>query len=808
MALFALLIGINEYHPASQVRPLRGCHNDVLAVHQFLYAHCRHQFADDTHLRVLLDAQADRAGVLAAFRDHLGRAAAGDTALVYYCGHGSYGVTAPEFQAFTADQQEEGWVLYDSRCAGGYDLADKEIAVLLERLAARGASVVVIADSCHSGSVTRSQEVLEGWQGRFISGTKEARPLPSYLDGEYLRRREKTGLLSIPDSPHYLLSACDKTEVAWESDDRRGVFTKALIAALQRSGGSLSYDDLYAQVRASVRQLGQQQSPRAEAFGGFDPQTGFLGQAIGRGRRRYALHSQPGTAGQPPAWMLDAGAAHGLSSDLNTALPVQVYEQPQGGSPLGQAWILDLGATHSTLSVSDLTLDSGKTYWAAVEGAQATAFAVYCPDRSGLGGLEMLLRERPESPLRLSDDPSGCAFSLHSDGVALRLHEHSTSGAGALLHGVEGHDGASAAYMLSVLERLARWHRLLRLQNARTMLPDWGVRLHLQARYGPDWEAHEPAAGTDTVHLPFRGQRIGLRLLADNRSGQPLYLALLYLSPRYGSKVWWSSTSAVPDGHQGLSLLQDNFYLPEGVDEEMDHFRLIASTEPIEPTAFPAQPDLPRAVVPPPADAGGPTRSIGGFSQPDWSVRPLSLRIVRERAGQVLGEQPVTLAGGQVRIGAHPVFRATYTLAGARTNSRGESVWSPNSPYFQDNPYFRPLPLADTRSGELQPIFLDIADTVQEQHLEEVPLVISIKNDPEERELTLPFWFDGVNCLPAGEWVLSDGGDLEVHVRRLPEPDPDAPTRSVGKAFKLFFFKMAKGMGFKVNTQYLRWVEY
>ena len=809
MALRALLIGINNYHPASNVRPLRGCHNDVMAMHQFLFEHFRDQIPDDSHIRVLLDEQADRQGLVSAFREHLAQAGPDDTALVYYSGHGSYGVTAAEFQSAAPDKQEEGWVLYDSRCVGGYDLADKEIALLLERVAARGAHVAVIADSCHSGSVTRSDEVFQGWQPRFISGTKEPRPLASYLGGEYVRRLEATGLVAVPDSRHFLLSACDKTELAWESDDRRGVFTKALLAALRRNGGSLSYADLYAQACASVRTFAQKQTPRAEALGGFNPQSGFLGRALPPGQqRRYALHGEPRSAGLPPAWTLDLGAAQGLASDMSEAVQVEIFDQASGGQSVGTAALAYIGATSSALKTNNLPLDIAKTYWAVPLALPLPPFMVHCPDRSGLAALEAVLKKQPESPVLLCDDPAGCLFTLKNEAGNLVIYETRNpkpeTRNSQLLHGVEGTGPESAAYLLTVLDRLAHWHRILNLQNRRTQLPQWAVRMQVQVRYGPDWET----VPGESITLPFRGQRIGLRLLADNLSGEPLYFALLYLSPRYGMKVWWSSTTKAPDGQTGLTMLQDNFYLPDGVDEELDHLKLVASTEPIEPTAFPSQTDLPRGIVPAGAGQTGITRSIGGLSEPDWCTRSVQLRIVREQPGQVLGEQPLSLAEGRIRIGAHPAFRAKYALEAQAEGSRGGNGSPLDSPFFRENPHFRLLPLASGRSGEVQPVFLDIVDIENDAALMETPLVISVKNEEAEEELTLPFWFDGQNCLPAGELVVGESNELEVHVRQVPEEHPDLATRSVGKAFRLFFFKIGKELGLKVNIQYLRWVEY
>lgn len=798
MSLRALLIGINDYHPNSNVRALNGCLNDVLAVQDFLFRNFRDQISDERQVRVLINEQANRQNVVAAFTEHLSLAGPDDTVLIYYSGHGSYGVTAPEFQRFVTDAQEEGWVLYDSRIPGGYDLADKEVALLLERVAASGAQVVVIADSCHSGSITRTGEDFMGWQSRYITGSREPRPLATYLDGEYERRLAATGVLSIPDSRHFLFSACDKTELAWESDDRRGVFTKALLTALRKSGGVLSYSELFAQTCASVRTFAQKQTPRAEAMGGFNPHLGFLGQLLPEGRqRRYAVHSQSSTN----AWTLDLGAAQGLSSDMQESIAVEVFDQAAGGTSLGIVQLAHIGATSSLLKSNNLALDAAQTYWAVPLAMPLPPFMVYRRERSDVEMVETILNNRPESPVMFCDDPAGCMLELRREQGNLVLYE--VTNRQQMVHGVQGTGPDAAEYLLSVLERLAHWHRILNLQNSRTRLAPWGVQMDMQVRYEADWQT----IPGESVTLPFRGQKVGLRLLVHNQSGEGLYMALVYLSPFYGMKIWWSSTSKVPDGQRGLTMLEDNFFLQEVENEEIDNLKLIVSTEPIEPTAFPSNRNLPRAIVPADAGSQGATRSIGGLSEPDWFTKSLRIRIVREQPQSILGQQPVALAGGKITIGQHPVFRGNYTLEAPASGTRGGSSSPLDAPFFRENPNFQLVALADTRSTG-DPVFLDITDIENDAALVDHPLVISVQQDASDDGVTLPMWFDGYHFLPVGEMDLEKEGQLQVHIRHLPEEHPALRTRSVGKSFRLFFLKFAKEMGLPVNVQFLRWVEF
>ena len=103
----------------------------------------------------LTNDQATREAVIDGLRTHLSRARAGDIALFHFCGHGSQERTAKELLHLEPDGLDETLVCYDSRSVGGWDLADKDLAVLIRELADRGSRVAVILVLCHSGSGTR-----------------------------------------------------------------------------------------------------------------------------------------------------------------------------------------------------------------------------------------------------------------------------------------------------------------------------------------------------------------------------------------------------------------------------------------------------------------------------------------------------------------------------------------------------------------------------------------------------------------------------------------------------------------------------
>ncbi len=100
---------------------------------------------------VLLTKSATRKAVLAAMRRAATKLRRGDYFFLTFSGHGGQvpdSSSAPD----EADKQDETWCLYDGQ------LIDDELYAKLGRFAA-GVRILVLSDSCHSGTVTRAPPV-------------------------------------------------------------------------------------------------------------------------------------------------------------------------------------------------------------------------------------------------------------------------------------------------------------------------------------------------------------------------------------------------------------------------------------------------------------------------------------------------------------------------------------------------------------------------------------------------------------------------------------------------------------------------
>ena len=94
---------------------------------------------------VLLTKKATRKPVLAAMQAGAKALQSGDLFFLTYSGHGGQ---IPDRNGDEPDRKDETWCLYDG------ELIDDELHAALSRFA-RGVRILVLSDSCHSGSVTR-----------------------------------------------------------------------------------------------------------------------------------------------------------------------------------------------------------------------------------------------------------------------------------------------------------------------------------------------------------------------------------------------------------------------------------------------------------------------------------------------------------------------------------------------------------------------------------------------------------------------------------------------------------------------------
>ena len=152
----ALVIGINRYSDPG-IANLEGAVRDAANIRALLIE--RFGFTTD-QIHLLTDRQANREGILAALRTTLEAGTRpGDRAFLFFAGHGYY---QPDTDGDEDDGYDEVLVPHDARIVSDTVhplkveniIRDDEVGTFLDRIGDR--NVLVIVDSCHAGTITRS----------------------------------------------------------------------------------------------------------------------------------------------------------------------------------------------------------------------------------------------------------------------------------------------------------------------------------------------------------------------------------------------------------------------------------------------------------------------------------------------------------------------------------------------------------------------------------------------------------------------------------------------------------------------------
>ena len=174
---YGLFIGINAY--SGGINPLKGAVNDATKMRQAMITKFGFSAADTT---LLTDSAATREAILSDLLKYQAAAGAGDLLVVHYSGHGTlfpdaYSEEQDETKLIYMEAPNEAGqmeVIYER---GAYDSAivpfdarstssgkpwrnliiDDEFYAIFSAVTRNGAQVVLISDSCHSGTIDRAQ---------------------------------------------------------------------------------------------------------------------------------------------------------------------------------------------------------------------------------------------------------------------------------------------------------------------------------------------------------------------------------------------------------------------------------------------------------------------------------------------------------------------------------------------------------------------------------------------------------------------------------------------------------------------------
>jgi hypothetical protein len=355
----ALLVGCTEYPHLREHRlyeqaiRLRGPENDVALLRGILVDHLGY---DAGNVRTLVGwqdggpANPTRANILAEL-DRLARIVKpGDRTLIHFAGHGSQ---QPDRSGDETDFLDEILLPADVKGWNGgigaveNAISDDELAAKVVSIRERGATVRLILDCCHAGTLVR------GASGRSRRIEPDLLGVPT--TSIRLAGRRSSPLEDLEGVAALYASPSDRTapelrlprgtaDAAWH-----GLLSYSVAAALRRTRGAVTLRELHAHVLAACQAtLFHGATPEAEG----DLDLRFLG----------------GRAETPPLWVrlerdrivLDAGRLTGIEEGT------RLLVRESGGKALGEVEVSEARLTRSLCRAEELELAADRVYPAEV----------------------------------------------------------------------------------------------------------------------------------------------------------------------------------------------------------------------------------------------------------------------------------------------------------------------------------------------------------------------------------------------------------------------------------------------------------
>lgn len=230
----ALCVGVNSY-PGLDGADLSGCIEDARLWARFLQPGCVKEGVVATLL-----ANPSRMGLIRELRAEIEALRRGDTLWFTFSGHGTY---LPDENGDEPDKQDE--CICPSDLAEHGPIVDDELHALI---ASRpfGSKVVVVSDSCYSGTVAKAAQLVVGKSGKLEvkGGGKKSRFIPPQRWDP--RRTYVARTVSDPcvttttpqavdkkrwkDEAWITMAGCQSDEVSWDTQ-AGGAFTMAALRA-------------------------------------------------------------------------------------------------------------------------------------------------------------------------------------------------------------------------------------------------------------------------------------------------------------------------------------------------------------------------------------------------------------------------------------------------------------------------------------------------------------------------------------------------------------------------------------------------
>jgi hypothetical protein len=378
--LFALLIGVDYYHPNSLPEggyypSLGGCVRDINHVENFL----RYKVGiSENNIIKLTSSFNDSANgpleppetlptysnIVNAFENLTEKSQSGDQVYIHYSGHGGRVPThIPNIKG--PNSYDETLVPTDIGNSSTRYVRDTEMAKMIERMLKKGLIVTMILDSCHSGGATR------GNGGAVARGIgiidKTPRPLDSAVasieelentwknfNGKSTSTTTTKNLQTtsgwLPETKGYvLLAACRPSESAYEyafeGNERNGALTYWLLKSLSLLDRETTFKQIHDRVIAKIHSKFPLQTPMLEGDGNRKVFGSEYAKTV------YAVNVMEVDLNQKRI-LLNTGQVHGMRNGAKFAIyPIGLTDFSKIEERLALVEINERGSTNSWANI-------------------------------------------------------------------------------------------------------------------------------------------------------------------------------------------------------------------------------------------------------------------------------------------------------------------------------------------------------------------------------------------------------------------------------------------------------------------------
>ena len=834
---FALLVGVDRYANPHQAPHLRGCVADVEGTQALLTSRFGVPAAQIRLLAARLDQSDDpntlatRANIVAGWKEHFAQAGAGDVVFFHYSGHGSQARSSDPNEP---DGYDETLVPHDSRTPGVYDIADKELAMLILEVEQRGAQVLVFLDCCHAGSGTRG---LTSAAVRTCLADDRARPRETYLSGtrgwKATRRDAPSGWM--PLGKHLLLAACRDDELSYEyraPGERQwhGVASYFFHRALASASADIPWARIHDQVLTQVHAIYPAQTPQLEG-----PSHLTLMGALGQEVTPYLLVME--TEGDEYI-KVNGGRAVGLTPGSRLAL--YGADGTLTGEPLAVGLVEEASVDHAWAKLDRRTeVGIGARVKIVALGWAEPPFGVRTDDALLRAALAAVTDgDRSPFLVAVGNDHENSAEFVVTIDRGVYLLSDSTGAPLWRERPPASPDGARR--MAETLAHLAIYRNVQRLRNpAPASGLHGGIELSAVAysQSSRGGRPTNPKALFDRGHSATITAGQKLQVTVYNRSDSPIYLAVLNLDADFGISRIYPTHAINQKVEAGGSVVIDQITPRLSgplTGRAVETLKVIATRA---PTSFDVLhlPKLhegdPQAGVR--ADASTPLGQLFNAvrrqgvrdlvveldeSAAAWTTAQLEVTILAQPVGQALpvDETRVALSeDGGWTLEKPAGWRARVFLSDLDQSTRGLDGVAIRLPPGLDNPsaieHFRPVRLHEaTWLHPSAPVVMGIAAAPDQLAMitPEQPLRVelTVADEPGLAGIA-PIGFDGEHFFLAGKPIDVDhhptftGGvrRLACTISCLPSPVENVGesrgevTRDLQRAVRLFFYKLFVG---------------